>query len=163
MGSENGAIFGLAGKVLPSTDLSAKVCQTKNALTEVDHPLSSAKTSESCVSESPVDAKVSSIPHVSCKENVGRFHEKRVSYQDFEGRHFVCEVCAIDEVNYEHVRGFPVEIDLEGPPRDDDEDSGYVSTPEHERDEAMPSDLEKRKEAIPQEPESDFSEDFEEP
>ena len=42
-----------------------------------------------------------------------------------EGRHFVC---AIDEVNYEHVRGFPVEIDLEGPPRDDNEDSGYVPT-----------------------------------
>ena len=31
-----------------------------------------------------------------------------------EGRHFVC---AIDEVNHEHVRGFPVEIDLEGPPK----------------------------------------------
>eukprot|EP00434_Breviolum_minutum_P004907 symbB.v1.2.004329.t1/scaffold188.1/size279614/18 len=77
-----------------------------------------------------------------------------------EGRHFVC---AIDEVNHEHVRGFPVEIDLEGPPNDDDEDSGYVPTPEHERDEAMPSDLGERKEVIPQEPESDFSEDFEEP
>ena len=77
-----------------------------------------------------------------------------------EGRHFVC---AIDEVNHEHVRGFPVEIDLEGPPQDDDEDSGYVPTPEHERDEAMPSDLGERKEVIPQEPESDFSEDFEEP
>ena len=74
-----------------------------------------------------------------------------------EGRHFVC---AIDEVNHEHVRGFPVEIDLEGPPQEDDEDSGYVPTPEHERDEAMPSDLGERKEVIPQEPESDFSEDF---
>ena len=40
-----------------------------------------------------------------------------------EGRHFVC---AIDEVNHEHVRGFPVEINLEGPLNDDDEDSGYV-------------------------------------
>ena len=58
---------------------------------------------------------------------------------------------------------FPVEIDLEGPPNDDDEDSGYVPTPEHEREEAMPSDLGERKEVIPQEPESDFSEDFEEP
>ena len=77
-----------------------------------------------------------------------------------EGRHFVC---AIDEVNHEHVRGFPVEIDLEGPPNDDDEDSGYVPTPEHEKDEAMPSELGERKEVIPQEPESDFSEDFEEP
>ena len=77
-----------------------------------------------------------------------------------EGRHFVC---AIDEVNHEHVRGFPVEIDLEGPPNDDDEDRGYEPTPEHERDEAMPSDLGERKEVIPQEPESDFSEDFEEP
>ena len=76
-----------------------------------------------------------------------------------EGRYFVC---AIDKVNHEHVRGFPVEIDLEGPLRDDDEDSGYVPTPEHERNEAMPSDLEERKEVIPQEPESDFSEDFEE-
>ena len=47
-----------------TTDLSAKACQTKDVLTEVDHPLSSAKTLESCVSESPVDAKVSSIPHV---------------------------------------------------------------------------------------------------
>ena len=72
-------------------------------------------------------------------------------------------MCAIDEVNHEHVRGFPVEIDLEGPPQDDDEDSGYVPTPEHERDEAMPSDLGERKEVIPQEPESDLSEDFEEP
>ena len=40
--------------------------------------------------------------------------------------------------------------------------SGYVPTPEHERDEAMPSDLGERKEVIPQEPESNFSEDFEE-
>ena len=37
-----------------------------------------------------------------------------------------------------------------------------MPTPEHERDEAMPSDLGERKEVIPQEPESDFSEDFEE-
>ena len=198
-----------------TTDLSAKACQTKDVLTEVDHPLSSAKTSESCVSESPVDAKVSSIPHVSCEENVGRFQNMRkecrlktfdglgpfsyvcrmiqhepntnttetgksetvassvalcepqlehagssLTEEFIEGRHFVC---AIDEVNHEHVRGFPVEIDLEGPPNDDDEDSGYVPTPEHERDEAMPSDLGERKEVIPQEPESDFSEDFEEP
>ena len=198
-----------------TTDLSAKACQTKDVLTEVDHPLSSAKTSESCVSESPVDAKVSSIPHVSCEENVGRFQNMRkecriktfdglgpfsyvcrmiqhepntntteigkcqtvassvalcepqlehagsiLTEEFIEGRHFVC---AIDEVNHEHVRGFPVEIDLEGPPQDDDEDSGYVPTPEHERDEAMPSDLGERKEVIPQEPESDFSEEFEEP
>ena len=198
-----------------TTDLSAKACQTKDVLTEVDHPFSSAKTSESCVSESPVDAKVSSIPHVSCEENVGRFQNMRkecriktfdglgpfsyvcqmiqhepntnttetgksetvassvalcepqwehagssLTEEFIEGRHFVC---AIDEVNHEHVRGFPVEIDLEGPPQDDDEDSGYVPTPENERDEAMPSDLGERKEVIPQEPESDFSEDFEEP
>ena len=198
-----------------TTDLSAKACQTKDVLTEVDHPLSSAKTSESCVSESPVDAKVSSIPHVSYEENVGRFQNMRkecriktfdglgpfsyvcrmiqhepntnttekgksetvassvalcepqleyagsiLTEEFIEGRHFVC---AIDEVNHEHVRGFPVEIDLERPPQDDDEDSGYVPTPEHERDEAMPSDLGERKEVIPQEPESDFSEDFEEP
>ena len=198
-----------------TTDVSAKACQTKDVLTEVDHPLSSAKTLESCVSESPVDAKVSSIPHVSCEENVGRFQNMRkecriktfdglgpfsyvcrmiqhepntntteigksetvassvalcepqlehaggiLTEEFIEGRHFVC---AIDEVNHEHVRGFPVEIDLERPPQDDDEDSGYVPTPEHERDEAMPSDLGERKEVIPQEPESDFSEDFEEP
>ena len=198
-----------------TTDLSAKACQTKDVLTEVDHPLSSAKTSESCVSESPVGAKVSSIPHVSCGENIGRFQNMRkecriktfdglgpfsyvcrmiqhepntnttetgksetvassvalcepqlehaggsLTEEFIEGRHFVY---AVDEVNHEHVRGFPVEIDLEGPPRDDDEDSGYVPTPEHERDEAMPSDLGERKEVIPQEPESDFSEDFEEP
>ena len=198
-----------------TTDLSAKACQTKDVLTEVDHPLSSAKTSESGVSDSPADTKVSSIPHVSCEENVGRFQNMRkecriktfdglgpfsyvcrmiqhepntnttetgksetvassvalcepqlehagssLTEEFIEGRHFVC---AIDEVNHEHVRGFPVEIDLEGPPQDDDEDSGYVPTPEHERDEAMPSDLGERKEVIPQEPESDFSEDFEEP
>ena len=198
-----------------TTDLSAKACQTKDVLTEVDHPLSSAKTSESGVSDSPADTKVSSIPHVSCEENVGRFQNMRkecriktfdglgpfsyvcrmiqnepntnttetgksetvassvalcepqlehagssLTEEFIEGRHFVC---AIDEVNHEHVRGFPVEIDLEGPPNDDDEDSGYVPTPEHERDEAMPSDLGERKEVIPQEPESDFSEDFEEP
>ena len=198
-----------------TTDLSAKACQTKDALTEVDHPLSSAKTSESCVSDSPAETKVSSIPHVSCEENVGRFQNMRkecriktfdglgpfsfvcrtiqhepntnttetgksetvassvalcepqlehagssLTEEFIEGRHFVC---AIDEVNHEHVRGFPVEIDLEGPPNDDDEDSGYLPTPEHERDEAMPSDSGERKEVIPQEPESDFSEDFEEP
>ena len=198
-----------------TTDLSAKACQTKDVLTEVDHPLSSAKTSESCVSDSPAETKVSSIPHVSCEENVGRFQnirkecriktfdglgpfsyvcrmiqhepntnttetgksetvassvalcEPQLEYagssltEEFiEGRHFVC---AIDEVNHEHVRGFPVEVDLEGPPNDDDEDSGYVPTPEHERDEAMPSDSGERKEVIPQEPESDYSEDFEEP
>ena len=35
--------------------------------------------------------------------------------------------------------------------------SGYVpTTPEQEREEAMPSDLGARKEVIPQEPESDF-------
>ena len=39
---------------------------------------------------------------------------------------------------------------------------GNVPTPEHEREEAMPSDLGERKEVIPQEPESDFSEEFEE-
>ena len=37
-----------------TTDLSAKACQTKDVLTEVDHPLSSAKTSESCLSDSPL-------------------------------------------------------------------------------------------------------------
>ena len=37
-----------------------------------------------------------------------------------------------------------------------------MSTPEHEREEAMPSDLGERKEVVPQEPESDFSEEFEE-
>ena len=58
-------------------DLSAKACQTKDVLTEVDHPLSSAKTSESGVSDSPADTKVSSIPHVSCEENVGRFQNMR--------------------------------------------------------------------------------------
>ena len=195
--------------------LVAKACQTKDVLTEVDRPLSSAKTLESCVSDPPAVTKVSSIPHVSCEENVGRFQNMRkecriktfdglgpfsyvcrmirnepninttetgksetvassvdlcepqlghagssLTEEFIEGRHFVC---AIDEVNHEHVRGFPVEIDLEGPPNDDDEDSGYVPTPEHERDEAMPSDLGERKEVIPQEPESDFSEDFEEP
>ena len=60
-----------------ATDLPAKACQTKDALTEVDHPLSSAKTLESCVSDSPADTKVSSIPHVSCEENVGRFQNMR--------------------------------------------------------------------------------------
>ena len=159
-----------------TTDLLAEIYQTKDVVTEVDHPLSSAKTLESCVSESPVDAEVSSIPHVSCEENVGRFQNMRkecriktfdglepLSYvcrmiqhelntnptengksetvassvalcepqlkhaggsftEEFiEGRHFVC---TIDEVNHEHVRGFPVEINLEGPPRDDDQDSG---------------------------------------
>ena len=34
-------------------------------------------------------------------------------------------MCAIDEVNHEHVRGFPVEIDLEGPPNDDDEEVAF--------------------------------------
>ena len=67
--------------------------------------------------------------------------ETSLTEEFIEGRHFVC---AIDEVNHEHVRGFPVEIDLEGPPNDDDEDSGYVPTPEHEREEAMPSDLRRK-------------------
>ena len=60
-----------------TTDLSAETCQTKDVVTEVDHPLSSTKTLESCVSESPVNAKVSSIPHVSCEENVERFQNMR--------------------------------------------------------------------------------------
>ena len=190
-----------------TTDLSAKACQTKDVVTEVDHPLSSAKTSESCVSESPVDAKVSSIPHVSCEENVGRFQNMRkecriktfdglgpfsyvcrmiqhepntnttetgksetvassvalcepqlehaggsLTEEFIEGRHFVC---AIDEVNHEHVRGFPVEIDLEAPPQ-----TRIVGMCQHLSMKAMPSDLGERKEVIPQEPESDFSEDF---
>ena len=41
--------------------------------------------------------------------------------------------------------------------------SEYVPTPEHEREEAMPSDLGERKEVVPQEPASDFLEEFEEP
>ena len=45
---------------------------------------------------------------------------------------------------------------------DDDEVSGYVPAPERETDEAMPSDLGESK-VILQEPESDFSEDFEDP
>ena len=200
-----------------TSDVSAKACQTKDVLTEVDHPLEQtmlAKTSESRVSDSDVLTKVSSIPHVSSEENVGRFQNmrKECRIKTFDGlgpfsyvcrmmnaepnttetdkietvasscdlcgpqfepvetslteefiegrRHFVC---AIDEVNHEHVRGFPADIDLEGPPNDDDEDSGYVPTPEHEREEAMPSDLGERKEVIRQEPESDFSEEFEEP
>ena len=187
-------------------DLSAKACQTKDVLTEVDHPHEStvlAKTPDPCVSGSNVLTKVSSTPPVSRECRIKTFdlgpfsyicrmiceepntnmteidkNETAVSSCDLcepqfehvetslteefiEGRHFVC---AIDEVNHEHVRGFPVEIDLEGPPKDDDEDSGFVpTTPEHEREEAMPSDLGERKEVIPQEPESDFSEDFEEP
>ena len=60
-----------------TTDLSAKACQTKDVLTEVDRPLSSAKTLESVVSDPPAVTKVSSIPHVSCEENVGRFHNMR--------------------------------------------------------------------------------------
>ena len=36
--------------------------------------------------------------------------ETSLTEEFIEGRHFVC---AIDEVNYEHVTGFPVEIDLE--------------------------------------------------
>ena len=43
----------------------------------------------------------------------------------------------MNEESHEHVRGFPVEIDLEEPHGDDDD----VPTPEHEREEAMPSDL----------------------
>ena len=77
-----------------TTDLSAKACQTKDVLTEVDHPLSSAKTSESGVSDSPADTKVSSIPHVSCEENVGRFQnmrkECRIKTFDGLGALFLC-------------------------------------------------------------------------
>ena len=199
-----------------TTDLSAKACQTKDVLTEVEHPGEQtmiAQTSESHVQESDVVTKVSVIPHVSSEENVGRFQnmrkecriktfdglgpfsyvcrminfepnttetckigtcesdfdvcgpqfetvEKSLTEEFIEGRHFVC---AIDEVNHEHFRGFPVEIDLEGPLNHDGEDRGNVPTPEHERHEAMPSDLGERKEVIPKEPESDFSEEFEEP
>ena len=60
--------------------------------------------------------------------------ETSLTEEFIEGRHFVC---AIDEVNHEHVRR---------PPNDDNEDSGYVPTPEHEREEAMPSGLGERKE-----------------
>ena len=187
-------------------DLSAKACQTKDVLTEVEHQHEStvlAKTPDQGVSDSNVLTKVSSTPPVSRECLIKNFDLGPFSYicrmiveepntnmkemdksetvapsddllepqfehvgnsltEEFiEGRHFVC---AIDEVNLEHVRGFPVEIDLEGPPNDDDEESGYVpTTPEQEREEAMPSDLGERKEVIPQEPESDFSEDFEEP
>ena len=70
---------------------------------------------------------------------------------------------AIDEVSHEHFRGFPVEIDLEGPQDGDEEDSGYVPTPEHEREELMPEGSGDRKEVIPADPGSDFSEEFEEP
>ena len=49
--------------------------------------------------------------------------ERSLTEEFIEDRYFVC---AIDEVGNEHFRGFPVEIDLEGPPNDDDEDSGYV-------------------------------------
>ena len=145
-----------------TTDLSAKACQTKDVLTEVDHPLyvcrvirNEPNTNTTEIGKSETVASSVAL----CEPQLG--HAGSSLTEEFiEGRHFVC---AIDEVNHEHVRGFPVEIDLEGPPNDDDEDSGYVPTPEHERDEAMPSDLGERKEVIPQEPESDFSEDFEEP
>ena len=59
-----------------TTDLSAKICQTKNVLIEVGHPFAqtiSAKTSESCVSDPNAVTKISSIPHVSFEENVGTF------------------------------------------------------------------------------------------
>ena len=49
-----------------TTDLSAKVCQTKDVLTEVEHPVEQtllAKTSES-VQGSDVVTEVSVIPHV---------------------------------------------------------------------------------------------------
>ena len=61
--------------------------------------------------------------------------EMSLTEKFIENRHYVC---AIDEVSHEHFRGFPVEIDLEGPQDGDEEDSGYVPTPEHEREELMP-------------------------
>ena len=67
-------------KDLKTCILSAKACQTKNVLTEVDHPIEQtflAKTSESRVSDSDVVTKVSVIPHVSSGENVGRFQTMR--------------------------------------------------------------------------------------
>ena len=50
-------------------------------------------------------------------------------------RHYVC---TIDEVSHEHFRGFPVEIDLEGPQDGDEEDSGYVPTPEQREKSSCP-------------------------
>lgn len=70
---------------------------------------------------------------------------------------------AIDEVSHEHFRGFSVQIDMEECQGDDGEDSGYVPTPEHDREEVMPPDSAERKEVIPQDPRSHFLEDFEEP
>ena len=60
-----------------TTDLSAKACQTKDILIEVDHPLSSAKTLESCVSDPNAVTKVYSIPYVSFEKNVGRFQNMK--------------------------------------------------------------------------------------
>ena len=86
--------------------------------------------------------------------------EMSLTEKFIENRHYVC---AIDEVSHEHFRGFPVEIDLEGPQDGDEEDSAYVPTPENEREEVMPEGSGDRKDVVPEDPGSDFSEEFEEP
>ena len=65
--------------------------------------------------------------------------ESSLTEEFIEGRHFVC---VIDKVNHEYVRGFKLRLIWKDHHRI--RTSGYVLTPEHERDEAMLSDLEKK-------------------
>ena len=112
------------------------------------------RTNEDCVNFEDLESDFESCgPQLETSE-------RSLTEKFIENRHYVC---AIDEVSHEHFRGFPVEIDLEGPQDGDEEDSGYVPTPEHEREELMPEGSGDRKEVIPADPGSDFSEEFEEP
>ena len=201
-----------------NTDLSSKACQPKAVVTEGETPgeqSTVAPTSEIPALKTEIEMDVSEIPHVSMKENVGRFHNmtKECQIKSFDGLgsfSYVCRmirfepnttetptsetgesdfdlcepqfetcvesltencigdrhyVCAVGEVSHERVLGFPVQIDIdvEEPQGDDDEDSEYAPTPEHEREEVAPSDSGERKELIPQNPGSEESEEFEEP
>ena len=115
-------------------------------------------TTETHMSEACVDFEDFEITHFESCGPQFETSEMSLTEKFIENRHYVC---AIDEVSHE--RGFPVEIDLEGPQDGDEEDSGYVPTPEHEREELMPDVSGDRKEVIPADPGSDFSEEFEEP
>ena len=199
-----------------SIDLSPKACQPKDVATEVGTPgeqSTMAPTSENPVLKTEVEIDVSEIPHMSKKENVGRFNNMRKECQikSFDGLgpfSYVCRmvkfepnttetltsetgegdfdvyapqlgtfvesltescigdrhyVCAVGEVSHERVLGFPVKIDIdvEEPQGDEDEDDGYAPTPEGE--EVVPLDSGERREWIPENPVSEESEDFEEP
>ena len=101
-----------------SFDLSPKACQTKDANTEVGTPgeqSTVAPTSENPVLKTEVEIDVSEIPHMSKKENVGRFNNMRKECQvkSFDGLGPFSYVCRMIKFEPNTTESLISQVDFE--------------------------------------------------